>query len=131
MLEKLGTSPIGQQVRLNTLIGRPMIGIAELEENLSSVSERLGEYAAEEKLQAEILIKYEGYLDKEREQAEKINRLENLRIPVGFDFSAISSLSAESREKLNKIKPGTVGQASRISGVSPADISVLLVHFGR
>jgi tRNA uridine 5-carboxymethylaminomethyl modification enzyme len=131
MLETLGTSPIPQQVRLNTLIGRPMIGITELESHLESVSEELRIYSEEEKLQAEILIKYEGYLDKEREQAEKINRLENLRIPAGFDFSSISSLSAESREKLNKIKPGTVGQASRISGVSPADISVLLVHFGR
>lgn len=131
MLSDLETSLIQQQVKINTLIGRPMIGIAEIEKYIGSVKEELSSYTEEEKLQAEILIKYEGYLEKEKEQADKINRLENLRIPAAFDFSTITSLSAESREKLNKIKPGTVGQASRISGVSPADISVLLVHFGR
>lgn len=131
MLNELGTSTIQQQVKINTLISRPMIGIAEIEKYVGSIKGELSKYCEEEKLQAEILIKYEGYLEKEKEQAEKINRLENLRIPAAFDFSTITSLSAESREKLNKIKPGTVGQASRISGVSPADISVLLVHFGR
>ncbi len=131
VLEPLNSAPINQQVKINTLLSRPMVGIEELESEITSIKEELKNYTQEEKLQAEILIKYEGYLDKEKEQAEKVTRLENMRIPDTADFSKISSLSAESREKLNKIKPATVGQASRISGVSPADISVLLVHFGR
>jgi len=131
VLEALNSAAINQQVKINTLLSRPMVGIEELEKGITSIKEELKNYTQEEKLQAEILIKYEGYLDKEKEQAEKVTRLENMRIPDSADFSKISSLSAESREKLNKIKPATVGQASRISGVSPADISVLLVHFGR
>ena len=80
---------------------------------------------------AEVNIKYEGYLTKEQEMVEKMNRLENLILKDDFDYDGISSLSAEAREKLVEIKPRTIGQASRISGVSPSDISVLLVHVGR
>ena len=79
----------------------------------------------------EIEIKYEGYIERERNLADKIQRLENLRIPEGFDFDRIESLSIECRQKLKRYAPTTLAQASRISGVSPADISVLLVYFGR
>jgi hypothetical protein len=79
----------------------------------------------------EVQVKYEGYIDRERKLAEKISRLENLSIPEGFDFDRISSLSIECRQKLKRYSPRTIAQASRISGVSPADISVLLVYFGR
>lgn len=76
-------------------------------------------------------MKYESYIEKERELAEKVNRLESVNIHPDFDFNSISSLSKEAREKLTKIKPVTLGQASRISGVSPADVSILMVTLGR
>ena len=79
----------------------------------------------------EITLRYKGYIDREMAMAEKLRRLENLRIPEGFDFDKVSGLTIECRQKLAKYHPQTIAQASRISGVSPADISVLLVYFGR
>ena len=81
--------------------------------------------------QAEIQIKYAGYIEKEEAQAQKLDRLESIKIPQGFDYLAIQSISTEARQKLTEIQPQTLYQASRISGVSPSDISVLLVHMGR
>jgi tRNA uridine 5-carboxymethylaminomethyl modification enzyme len=81
--------------------------------------------------QAEIEVKYAGYIEKERANADKLHRLEEVRIPETFDYSKLKSLSFEAREKLQAIKPVTISQASRISGVNPSDISVLLVHLGR
>ncbi|MBG7631816.1 MAG: tRNA uridine-5-carboxymethylaminomethyl(34) synthesis enzyme MnmG, partial [Bacteroidetes bacterium] len=81
--------------------------------------------------QAEIQIKYSGYIEKEKNNADKLNRLENLKIPANFDYSKIKSMSFEAREKLKNIQPTSISQASRISGVSPNDISVLLVYMGR
>ena len=80
---------------------------------------------------AEICIKYEGYIERERANARKIERLEHISIPSGFDYRKITSLSMEARIKLSRIKPQTIGQASRIPGVSPSDINILLVYFGR
>lgn len=85
----------------------------------------------EEMEQAEIQIKYEGYIKKERENADKLKRLENLKIPKNFDYSKLNSITIEARQKLEKLKPATIAQASRISGVSPADISILLIYMGR
>jgi tRNA uridine 5-carboxymethylaminomethyl modification enzyme len=82
-------------------------------------------------LQTEILLKYEGYLEKEKQLADKINRLEDIKIMDDFDYANIQSMSKEAREKLHKQKPKTLGQASRISGISPADVSVLMIHLGR
>ena len=81
--------------------------------------------------QAEIQVKYAGYIEKEKNHADKVNRLEDVIIPSNFDFDKIKSISIEARQKLNTIKPTTIAQASRISGVSPSDISVLLIHMGR
>ncbi|HKJ47477.1 MAG TPA: hypothetical protein VJ973_00220, partial [Christiangramia sp.] len=81
--------------------------------------------------QTEIQVKYSGYIEKEKNNTDKLNRLENIRIPNNFDYSKIKSMSYEAREKLKKVQPATVSQASRISGVSPNDISVLLVYMGR
>jgi tRNA uridine 5-carboxymethylaminomethyl modification enzyme len=81
--------------------------------------------------QAEIQIKYEGYIQREEEQVNKQNRLEEVSIPASLDYTLIKSLSIESKEKLSQIKPVTIGQAARVSGVSPSDISVLLIHLGR
>ncbi|MFR9534565.1 MAG: tRNA uridine-5-carboxymethylaminomethyl(34) synthesis enzyme MnmG, partial [Rikenellaceae bacterium] len=81
--------------------------------------------------EVEIQIKYRGYIEREKFIAEKIQRLENIAIPVGFDYSAMQALTIEARQKLSKVCPQTIGQASRIPGVSPADINVLLIKFGR
>jgi tRNA uridine 5-carboxymethylaminomethyl modification enzyme len=81
--------------------------------------------------QTEIQVKYSGYIDKERNNADKLNRLENIKIPPNFNYSKIKSMSHEAREKLSKIQPNSISQASRISGVSPNDVSVLLVYMGR
>ena len=82
-------------------------------------------------MQAEIQLKYAGYIKKEEELVEKLGRLEDVHLHEDFNYGSISSLSSEAREKLNRIKPRTLGQASRISGVSPSDVSVLMVHLGR
>jgi tRNA uridine 5-carboxymethylaminomethyl modification enzyme len=89
------------------------------------------EYPTEHLNEAEIRIKYDTYIQKEQEQADKLIKLEHLTIPFNFNYQSMTALSAEAREKLIQIKPATIGQASRISGINPSDISILLVHFGR
>ena len=81
--------------------------------------------------EAEILMKYEGYIERENENADKLKRLEELKLRPDFDYDTVGSLSAEAREKLKKIKPHTLGQASRISGINPSDVSILMVYMGR
>ena len=99
--------------------------------------QKVADYIAEHDLdrevveQAEILVKYSGYIEKEKNNADKLNRLEDLKIHADFDYDKVKSISHEAREKLKKIRPATISQASRISGVSPADISILLIHMGR
>lgn len=130
-LEKLGTSPIAQNYKLDQILSRPQVELINLKEALPSVNEFLSPYDDEALLQAEVLLKYEGYLEKEKQVVDKMNRLEDVRIKDDFDFRAVQSISIEAREKLSKQRPKTLGQASRISGISPADISVLMVHLGR
>lgn len=130
LLNELGTAEINQNYKLGQLLLRPQINITDLEK-LGTLSEYLSAFSEEEKLQAEISIKYESYIEKEVETVEKMTRLENIKIPTSFNYKGLNSLSAEAREKLTKIRPDTLGQASRISGVSPSDISVLMIHFGR
>ena len=131
LLNACGTNPISQNYKLNQILSRPQITLGDLEKHIPSVGLFLSKYNDDEKEQAEISLKYEGYLEKELLQVEKHERLEGLLISPGVDYSKISALSHEAREKLNKHKPQTIGQASRISGISPADISVLLVLLGR
>ncbi|MCB0580561.1 MAG: tRNA uridine-5-carboxymethylaminomethyl(34) synthesis enzyme MnmG, partial [Phaeodactylibacter sp.] len=130
-LEEQGTSPIPQKVKLQGILLRPQIGMAGLRSVLPALDEFLQGYEPEFIDLAEINMKYEGYIQREQERVEKMNRLEAVRLSDTFDYQQLSSLSKEAREKLSQIRPRTVGQASRISGVSPADISVLLVHMGR
>jgi tRNA uridine 5-carboxymethylaminomethyl modification enzyme len=130
-LEKIETAIIPQNYKLSQLLTRPQINITDLSNNINSVNDFLAKYAEEEILQAEILIKYEGYLEKEQLLVEKMNRLEDFKIPDDFNFLSVNSISLEAREKLNKQKPKTLGQASRISGISPSDVSILMVHLGR
>jgi tRNA uridine 5-carboxymethylaminomethyl modification enzyme len=127
VLEKHETALIQQKLKLDKLILRPQLSIHHFK---TSVDE-LNRFETEVLDEVEILVKYESYIEKEKEMAEKVKRLENYKLQADFDYSKLKSLSIESREKLNKIKPDNIGQASRISGVSPSDISVLLVHLGR
>jgi tRNA uridine 5-carboxymethylaminomethyl modification enzyme len=131
LLNELGTAEIQQNYKLEQILSRPQVTLKDIQLALNSVNDFVAHFSEESKLQAEILLKYEGYLEKEILMVEKMNRLEGLRISDDFDFLSIQSLSSEAREKLNKQKPQTVGQAARISGISPADVSVLLVHLGR
>jgi len=130
LLNELGTAIIPQNYKLDQILSRPQVDLTSLK-RLDFVDSFLSDFNDEAQLQAEILMKYEGYLEKERLVAEKINRLEDIGIHVDFDYGNVKSISLEAREKLVKQRPLTLGQASRISGISPADISVLLIHLGR
>jgi tRNA uridine 5-carboxymethylaminomethyl modification enzyme len=118
-------------VKLHGILLRPHVKIDGLRSALPEVDEFLSKYTQETLELAEINMKYEGYIKKEQEMVDKMNRLEAVRLSDNFDYAQLKSLSAEATEKLSKLQPRTIGQASRISGVSPADISVLLVHMGR
>ncbi len=129
-LETLGTTPLKHGCKLIDLINRPQLSINSLEEHIPALKEELGKLTdrREEIIEAaEILIKYSGYIQREREIAEKTKRLENIKIRGKFDYKQMQSLSFEAREKLSKIDPENIAQASRIPGVSPSDINVLLV----
>jgi tRNA uridine 5-carboxymethylaminomethyl modification enzyme len=133
-LEEVNSAPLTQKTRIEGILKRPQVNLADLSRFLPSIAERSSHYGSlsEEVLeQAEIDIKYQGYLDKERDLAEKMNRLEYVRIPISFPYMDLQNLSMEARQKLSTIRPETLGQASRISGVNPADISVLMIHLGR
>jgi tRNA uridine 5-carboxymethylaminomethyl modification enzyme len=125
--------PLTQGKKLYDIVLRSNVTIADL----SREHKKLGKFISEQGFskevieQAEIQCKYRGYIERERYYAEKMHRLESIAIPESFDFNALQSLTIEARQKLTRIRPTTIGQASRIPGVSPADINVLLVKFGR
>ncbi|MBP7644959.1 MAG: tRNA uridine-5-carboxymethylaminomethyl(34) synthesis enzyme MnmG [Saprospiraceae bacterium] len=127
----IGSAEIKNKVKLNTLLVRPHVDIWELKNIIPRLNEFLSQYDEETIQLAETNIKYESYIEKEQEMADKLHRLESLGLKEDFDYNNISSLSLEARQKLTKHKPRTIGQASRISGVSPSDISILLIHSGR
>lgn len=131
MLAGLGTSEIVQNYKLDQILSRPQVEIEHMKQAIPSVNTFLSSYDEEAVLQAEVLMKYEGYLEKEKQVVDKMNRLEDIRIRDDFDYKTVKSMSIEAREKLQKQRPKTLGQASRISGISPADVSVLMVHLGR
>ncbi|MVN90549.1 tRNA uridine-5-carboxymethylaminomethyl(34) synthesis enzyme MnmG [Mucilaginibacter aquatilis] len=131
LLEELGTTPLSQNVKLVSLIGRPQVGFEDLRKADASLNELLSAYDKETIEQAEIKIKYESYFDKELEIVDRMRKMEDKEINPDFNYQQLQSLSKEAREKLMRIKPRTLGQASRISGVSPSDISVLMVHISR
>lgn len=130
VLEKRESNPVDQAYRASQILTRPNIDLNALCE-IDPINEKVADYAPEVREQAEINIKYKGYIDKERDNVAKLNRMENIKIPADFDFSAITSLSSEAKQKMQKVKPATIAHASRISGVSPADINVLLIYLGR
>lgn len=130
-LLELGTSPVNQNVKLFQLLSRPQISTKNLQDVNQPLNELLKHYSKETIEQAEIKVKYESYFEKEIEIVNKMKRMEDQEINPAFDYHKLISLSKEAREKLLKIKPRTLGQASRISGVSPSDISVLMVHMNK
>jgi tRNA uridine 5-carboxymethylaminomethyl modification enzyme len=130
-LESIDSAPLNQQKKLYSVLMRPNIMIDDLRKALPSLDKDLSQFDKEFVDLAGINMKYEGYIKKEQEMVDKMNRLEDVKIKETMDYSELLSLSGEAREKLAKLQPHTIGQASRISGVSPSDISVLLVHLGR
>ncbi|MBE2207848.1 MAG: tRNA uridine-5-carboxymethylaminomethyl(34) synthesis enzyme MnmG [Saprospiraceae bacterium] len=130
-LSDLDSSPLRQKTKLHGILLRPNVGMAGLSRAVPALHHFLAGFDQESIELAEINLKYEGYIDKEREMADKLNRLEEVKLPENFDYQPLVSLSKEAREKLSRIRPRTIGQAGRISGVTPADVSVLLVHIGR
>jgi len=128
------TSPLKQKLKLIEVAKRPQVSLMELVKQikgLRNLYEKCGRRAEEILESAEVTIKYEGYIVREKQMADKIKRLEKIKLDQNFDYARLKSISTEARQKLKKIKPSSIGQASRISGVSPSDISVLLIYMGR
>lgn len=132
VLESKNSVPAKQKVKLKSILTRPEISLKDFYD-VHEIKEFIHKNELNEEIcdSAEILIKYEGYIAKEKEIAEKMLRFEHLEIPRSFDYHAVHSLSAEAKEKLTAIKPKTIGQASRISGINPSDINILLIYMGR
>lgn len=130
-LESIGTATIREKISIAQLLRRPQISIDQLIEANVTTAELLQDYEPDSVHQAEINLKYDSYIEKEMLLVEKMNKLENLVIIDNFNYDVVTSLSFEGREKLKRTRPSTIGQASRISGVSPSDISVLMLYIGR
>jgi tRNA uridine 5-carboxymethylaminomethyl modification enzyme len=130
-LEALETAPIREKTSVTQLLKRPQLSIEKLANNAPAIGTLLEKYGSDAIQQAEIHLKYDSYIEKEKLLVDKMNRLEDLNIVEGFNYDIVTSLSFEGREKLKRTRPATIGQASRISGVSPSDISVLMLFIGR
>jgi len=130
-LEQQKSSPLKQKVKANSVVTRPNVTVLGLKNHNEKLQKSLVSFSEIEIENAEILMKYEGYIKREKEVADKLMRLENIKIYGDIDYSKLSSLSSEAVDKLTKVKPATIGQASRISGISPSDVSVLMVFHGR
>lgn len=130
-LETIPSAPIVERQKLAKLVLRPNVALQELSAYATGLKEALSSYREESIEQAEIQVKYQVYIDKEKDLVERMRQLEDLEIPEQFDYQRIISLGAEAREKLNRVKPRTLGQASRISGINPSDVQILMVYMGR
>jgi tRNA uridine 5-carboxymethylaminomethyl modification enzyme len=130
-LEKEGSTSLTQKQKLSQLVLRPGIGIRDIMMSVPAVSDSLGKFTPEQLEQAEIQLKYDVYIEKEKEMVSRMGQMEELVIPMGFDYARVQAISTEAREKLRKIQPRTLGQASRISGINPSDVQILMVYMGR
>lgn len=128
ILTQVGSSPINQKIKLVHILSRPQLGISEMRQGDANLDQFLNRFSSEELEQAEITVKYAAYFEKEKEVISRIKKMEDREIQSDFDYNVLGSLSMEAREKLKKVRPRTLGQASRISGVTPSDISILMVH---
>ncbi|TWW02375.1 tRNA uridine-5-carboxymethylaminomethyl(34) synthesis enzyme MnmG [Chitinophaga pinensis] len=131
LLAEKNTSPLPQRMRAYQILLRPTMDIFSMKNNVAKIGKALAEFGDETLEQAEIQIKYEVYIEKENDLVKRMSQMEDLLIPDGFDYTKLVSLSAEARQKFNKIRPRTLGQASRISGVNPSDVQILMVYMGR
>ena len=129
--EKINSAAIAEKQKVEKIVLRPNVGLTHLRKEVSKVDQILSDYADESIEQAEIQVKYQVYIDKEKDLVERMRQLEDLEIPEHFDYQRIISLGIEAREKLNRIRPKTLGQASRISGINPSDVQILMVFMGR
>jgi len=131
LLIEQSSEPIRQKIKLLSVITRPEISLIQLQNHLPELRTALSNYDEITLEQAEIVMKYKGYIEKEQEMVKKVNRLEHISINPEYDYNQLKSLSNEAKQKLGKVRPITLGQAARISGVSPADISILMINMGR
>jgi len=131
LLTEKNSAPLTQRQKALQILLRPAMDIFSMKEKVSKVHQALNDFSREVLEQAEIQIKYEVYIEKENELVKKMSQLEDLVIPDSFDYSKLVSLNSEARQKFNKIRPRTLGQASRISGVNPSDVQILMVYMGR
>jgi tRNA uridine 5-carboxymethylaminomethyl modification enzyme len=130
-LESINSATITERQKAEKLLLRPDIQLNDLITQLPKLRESLAQFSVETIEQASIQVKYDVYIEKEKELVQKMSQLENLEIPENFDFKKIQALGNEAREKLTKVKPRTLGQASRISGINPSDVQILMVYMGR
>jgi tRNA uridine 5-carboxymethylaminomethyl modification enzyme len=130
-LEKLKSAVITEKQKANKILLRPDVDLSSLSQYISALQEALASYPAETIQQAEIQIKYERYIEKEQEIVTRMSQMEELVIPETFDYDKVNALSNEALQKFKKIRPRTLGQASRISGVNPSDVQILMVYMGR
>ena len=130
-LQENNSAPLTQKQRAHQLLLRPGLDIMSMKNNLPKLEKALEGFSREVLEQVEIQVKYDVYIEKENELVQKMSQLEDLLIPDAFDYSKLVSLSNEARQKFTRIKPRTLGQASRISGVNPSDVQILMVYMGR
>ena len=130
-LLEIGSAPLNQKQKAIQLLLRPSVDLPGLKNKVDKIQKALVEFDDDALQQAEIQIKYDVYIEKEKELARRMGQLEELSIPVDFDYDRVSAISAEALQKFKKIKPRTLGQASRISGVNPSDVQILMVYMGR
>jgi tRNA uridine 5-carboxymethylaminomethyl modification enzyme len=130
-LETNNSNPINQKQRLSQLILRPNIGLSEIIKAVPTVATLLAEEKKDHLEQTEIQMKYEVYINKEVEMVARMSQMEDLEIPAAFDYAKVHAISNEAREKMTRIRPRTLGQASRISGINPSDMQILMVYMGR
>ena len=131
VLEAVNSSPLKHAVRAQEILTRPHVTLAAMTEGIDDVQALTQQHGPEVLEQVEIQVKYEGYIAKEQDMADRLGKLDHLSIPEDLDFHRLTSLSFEGRQKLTERRPRTLGEASRISGVSPSDLSVLMVYLGR
>ena len=125
------SAPISEKQKMEKILLRPNVGLKEMMLSVPEISASFSQFSNEALEQAEIQVKYQVYIDKEKDLVERMRQLEDLEIPEQFDYQRIISLGAEAREKLNRMRPKTLGQASRISGINPSDVQILMVFMGR
>jgi tRNA uridine 5-carboxymethylaminomethyl modification enzyme len=131
VLDAAKSSPLKHAMRAQEILVRPHVTLAAMEAGIDAVGQLTKSHSAEVQEQVEIQVKYEGYIAKEQDMADRLGKLDHLSIPSDLDFHRLTSLSFEGRQKLTDRRPGTLGEASRISGVSPSDLSVLMIYLGR